>query len=215
MTHIKFSVDELRTTQSQEMKTAAIDRIEIANSRLLELTNVLVETSQNEGGRYLYTTEQTDLNKLAEQVLYDHRGDVAAHLITVEKEFSRDLRPVFVDVPHTKSILQILLENAIRYSKKGGVVRMKTQNKEHVVMLSVQDEGIGISVGEMKLLFSKFYRTPEATAADTEGVGMGLFIARTIAENQGGKLHATSPGMGLGSTFFLELPAYNAKKKPV
>jgi len=215
MTHIKFSVDELRTTQSQEMKTAAIDRIEIANSRLLELTNVLVETSQNEGSRHLYTMEQTDLNKLAEQVLHDRRGDIAARLITVEKELSPDLKPVFVDIPHTKSVLQILLENAIMYSKKGGVVRVKTQNKERTVVLSVQDRGVGISAGEMKLLFSKFYRTPEATAADTEGMGMGLFIARTIAENQGGKLRATSPGMGLGSTFFLELPAYNAKKKPV
>lgn len=210
MTHIKYSVEELRSTQSQEMKTAAIDRIEIANGRLIELTNVLVEGSQSENSDYLYMKEQVGLNELIESVLHDHRGDIATKLVTIKKEFAPDLKPVYVDVTRTKSITQILLENAINYSRKGGVITIRTRNKERGVVFSIQDEGIGMTKEEKKLLFSKFYRAPEALAADTEGMGMGLFIARTIAENFGGKLYAESPGKNLGSTFFLELPAYRA-----
>ncbi len=207
MTYIKFSVDELRSNPSDEMKKAAVDRIEIANNRLIELTNVLVETSQRGSSDYTYTKTRSDLNQLIEEALYTHRGGIAAKFITVKRELATDLPLVTIDTERTKSVLQILIENAVMYSHKGGTVTIQTKSEGGQVVCAVHDEGMGIAPDEMRLIFNKFYRSTRSAAADTEGIGMGLFIAKNIVEQQGGKLWMASRGKDLGSTFFLSFPS--------
>lgn len=206
MTHIKFSVDEIRSNPSEEKIKVAVDRIEIANNRLIELMDMLVETSQKNKGEYAYTKISVNLNRLVEEALYTHQADIRVKSITVKKELASDLALISVDTERTKSVLQILVENAVMYSSQGGSVAIQTRNDGHEVICLVHDEGIGISPDEMHLIFNKFYRSPRSTVIDTEGIGMGLFIAKNIVERQGGKLWITSPGKNLGSTFFLSFP---------
>jgi signal transduction histidine kinase len=100
-------------------------------------------------------------------------------------------------------VASILLDNAVKYTPSGGSVAVRVQEYDGGVALAVSDTGVGISEDQLPLIFERFYR---ADAARTEeGVGLGLSIARQIAEAHGGSIEARSRP-GVGSSFALVLP---------
>jgi len=105
-------------------------------------------------------------------------------------------------------VLQILLDNAAHYCPAGGpvIITIISQGGRSIVV-RVADTGVGISKDELPRIFNKFFRGTEAKKIDTEGMGIGLFMARRTIEKQGGKLWAESAGENKGSTFFIRLPA--------
>jgi two-component system, OmpR family, sensor histidine kinase SenX3 len=100
-----------------------------------------------------------------------------------------------------------LLDNAVKYSgpKKDIEVRLETPNIDDVV-LSVRDNGIGISRNELKRVFRRFYRVHTAATGQVKGTGLGLFIVRSVARRHGGDAFVHSEGEGRGSTFSIRLP---------
>ena len=102
--------------------------------------------------------------------------------------------------------MQVLLDNAVSYSSQGGRVVLSVSNEGKFGRLAVRDSGIGISSEELSRIFSQFYRGGEARRVDTEGMGIGLSIAQSIAKRQNGKITVASEGLGKGSTFSLYLP---------
>ena len=97
----------------------------------------------------------------------------------------------------------ILLDNAVKYTPNGGNITVSVGEEDGGAALAVSDTGIGISEEQLPLVFERFYRADAARAE--EGVGLGLSIARQIAEAHGGTLEARSK-LGVGSTFVLLLP---------
>lgn len=97
----------------------------------------------------------------------------------------------------------IFLDNAVKYTPDGGRVTVGVEEKNDVVELVVSDTGVGIPEDQLPLVFERFYRAD--TARGEDGVGLGLSIARQIAEAHGGKVHATST-LGVGSQFVFTLP---------
>ncbi len=100
-----------------------------------------------------------------------------------------------------------LLDNAIKYSGENVEVRVRleTPDEKHVV-LSVQDQGVGIPADDVKLIFRRFYRVSHRSLAHVKGTGLGLFIVKAIAQKHGGKVFAESEGEGQGTTVTLQLP---------
>ncbi len=129
--------------------------------------------------------------------------------VTVEQTMEPDLPPVMGDRDALSHCLQNLITNAVKY---GGAdrwigVRATTEgiNGEQQVCISVADHGGGIDPAELRRVFEPFYRSPEVTEAQIHGSGLGLTIARSIAEAMGGQLTVTSEP-GKGSAFTLHLP---------
>jgi two-component system OmpR family sensor kinase len=104
-------------------------------------------------------------------------------------------------------VASILLDNAVKYTPDGGSVAVRVEAKDDGVSLAVSDSGVGIFEDQLPLVFERFYRADTARAE--EGVGLGLSIARQIAEGHGGTIEATSK-VGVGSTFVLLLPCQKA-----
>jgi two-component system, OmpR family, sensor histidine kinase SenX3 len=100
-----------------------------------------------------------------------------------------------------------VLDNAIKYSGENVDVRVRlaAPDDKHLV-LSVQDNGIGIPPDDVKRIFRRFYRVTHRSLAHIKGTGLGLFIVKAIAEKHGGKVSAESAGEGQGATFTIELP---------
>jgi len=114
---------------------------------------------------------------------------------------------VLGDPDELKAAVWNLLDNAVKYSN--GSVRVEVDLlpvDARRVAVRVRDHGIGISRGELKRIFRRFYRIPEAMAMRVKGSGLGLFIVSTIARRHGGRVSAESDGAGKGSTFTLQLP---------
>ena len=107
------------------------------------------------------------------------------------------------DPKWTEEALCNLLDNAVKYTPSGGTVTVEVKNYELFSAIRVTDTGPGISEAEQAKIFGRFYRA--SGAWQTEGVGIGLYLTRQIAEKQGGYVKVESmPGMG--STFLLYIP---------
>ncbi len=112
---------------------------------------------------------------------------------------------VLADIPYIERVLANLIVNALKFSPKGGLVRVSTRKDEEEVVTSVQDEGVGIPVDEIPYIFDKYRR---GGGRGEEGTGLGLFIVKTIVEAHGGSIWVESKPRR-GTTFSFSLPLAN------
>lgn len=112
---------------------------------------------------------------------------------------------IYADLDQLNEILANLLENAIKYTKSGGV-EMIVSEKNSRVRFSIKDSGIGIPAEDMPHLFQKFYRVDNSDTREIGGTGLGLYLIKKLAENLGGTINVESE-YGRGSTFSVEFPA--------
>jgi histidine kinase len=107
-----------------------------------------------------------------------------------------------------RQIISNIVDNSIKYTQKGGVrILLEHDNKQHKIRIKVSDSGIGLSQDDVHHLFGKFTRGSQGQRENTEGSGLGLYVASHMLEAQHGKIWVDSPGPGLGSTFIIELPS--------
>lgn len=170
---------------------------------LSRLVDQLLDVSRLERGRELLL-----------QIAPCHLDQVLRNLVrSYQQRSSRDLfelllpaevSPVEADEMRLTQVLENLLSNAVKYSPKGGRVRISLERDEAGVRVVVSDQGRGMTPEELAKAFDKFYRSNTADTAPS-GTGLGLFIARSIAEAHGGSLTAESR-LGEGTTMIFTLP---------
>jgi two-component system, OmpR family, sensor histidine kinase SenX3 len=114
---------------------------------------------------------------------------------------------VLADPEELKTAFVNLLDNSIKYSEEDPriSIRAKSTALNNRVAIVIRDNGIGIPPADLKRVFKRFYRVPESGRA-RKGTGLGLFIVKGIIEKHGGRITAESKGVGLGSTFIVQLP---------
>jgi PAS domain S-box-containing protein len=179
-----------------------------SNERMIRLINDLLNVTRIEEGRFLYNIKKQDIIKIAQQVI-DPLREVAERK-GLKFEFQkpkRKLPEIEVDSEKISLCFQNLIENAIHYTKPGGKVKVSIKylkNKKEI-LISVQDTGIGIPKDQQQRVFSRFFRGANAIRAETEGTGLGLFIAKNIVTAHGGKIWFESEE-GKGTTFYFTLP---------
>jgi signal transduction histidine kinase len=143
-----------------------------------------------------------DLGALAKEATETaDNGKVSVEFVPNE----HDVTATF-DRERVMQVASILLDNALKFTPEGGSVKVRVEEEDGSVALTVSDTGVGISEEQLPLIFERFYRADAARAED--GVGLGLSIARQIAESHGGTIEARS-NLGVGSTFVLLLPRQN------
>ncbi len=103
-------------------------------------------------------------------------------------------------------LVRNLVDNAIRYTRPGGTIRIGLSSDDDTVRLTVADTGLGIPTKDLPRVFERFYRVDRARSRETGGTGLGLAIVKHVAENHGGSVDVTSE-LGRGSTFVVSLPA--------
>jgi len=123
----------------------------------------------------------------------------------VELMIADDLPLVYVDPALVESALSQLIENATKYSAPDTPISITAVLNGKAIQIEVADEGEGIALGEIEKVFGRFYRSPRHANA-TSGSGLGLWIARELIETCGGRVQASSPGVGCGTTFRIDLP---------
>jgi len=179
-----------------------------SNERMIYLINDLLNVTRIEEGRFLYETKKGDIIKISKSVLGPLKEIARRKKLKIVFDYpKRDLPKVEVDTEKISLAIQNLVDNAINYTKPGGEVRVGLdyfKNKKEI-MFSVQDNGIGISDNQKKRIFSKFFRGANAVRAETEGTGLGLYIAKNIIEAHQGKIWFKSKE-NQGTTFFFTLP---------
>ena len=169
--------------------------------KLQTLIEALVKTSRLETGILALHPRSGEISPVVERAAAQYAPKAAEKGITLTLG-QRSGSAVF-DPKWTEEALCNLLDNAVKYTPSGGTVTVEVKNYELFSAIRVTDTGPGISEEEQTKIFGRFYRAPGAWQA--EGVGIGLYLTRQIAEKQGGYVKVEStPGMG--STFSLYLP---------
>jgi signal transduction histidine kinase len=184
-----------------------IGHIQKSTNSLVDLTNLLANLSVTDEKTFDYNFVKLDLNSLIEDLVNESQEKVKAKNITL-LPLANSTNFVLADEHKIKFVFQTLLDNAISYTDKGGKVSFEIFTNEQNVTTKVIDTGIGIDENEIKHIFTKFYRTEAGKKTDTEGMGIGLYLAQIIIEKHHGKIWVESKGEGKGSSFFVSLPIY-------
>jgi len=171
-------------------------------SRLAELISDVLDTSRIEAGTFSYSFEDVDLA----QVIRDTAA-AAAHgqdEVAVEAHVREPLPMIRGNRDRLRQVLVNLIDNAVKYSSPGDAVKVEAHAMNGRVLIEVHDSGPGIPTQHQNVIFEKFGRVHGETAKP--GTGLGLFIARSIAEAHGGALAVHSHPEHQGATFTLTLP---------
>lgn len=193
---------ERREELTAEQRDQLLSLIAGEASRLTVLVADVLDTSRIEAGTFSYQFGEVDVASLVEDVVAT--ASVRQTEVGVRAVLGESLPPVGGDRERLRQVLTNLIENAVKYSAEGDAVEVTAQREDVYVRISVSDRGPGIPDDQQQLIFEKFGRA-EVEGGSKPGTGLGLFIARSIAEAHGGTLEVQSRRDG-GATFTLSLP---------
>jgi signal transduction histidine kinase/GAF domain-containing protein len=194
-----------RGPQLIDWQIEALQGIDQATSRLVELTEDLLDVTRLQAGRLKLLTEPLDLIALARRVVARLQMTTERHQLSMHTD--DEYLIVDVDRQRIEQVLSNLIGNGIKYSPDGGPVEITlSQDQEtHMALMIVSDRGIGIPSMQQRQIFGRFIRADNASAQGIGGTGLGLYLCRELVERQGGRIWFESEE-GQGSKFFVTLP---------
>jgi signal transduction histidine kinase len=192
---VEFSVDDRRRLLQIIAGQAA---------RLSQITEEVLLASRLDSGELPVGRERVDVAAVASQTLDAMRSQLPERT-TLELDVAAPSGSAFADRDRLQQVLVNLVDNAVKYSPNGGVVRVSVEGRPQTVRVSVADEGLGIPISEQQRVFEKFYRLDTRLTRAGGGTGLGLYIAGELVRRMGGRIAVRSEP-GVGSTFTVDLP---------
>jgi signal transduction histidine kinase len=171
--------------------------------RMERMVYDLLDAARVEAGSLDLHMERSDARDLARAAVDLFDPATRTHQLAVS--VPDEPVPLTCDPGRIEQVLSNLVSNAIKYSPRGGAVRIAVARDRETVVFSVSDEGIGMSATDIEHIFEPFRRTG-ISKETIPGVGLGLFVARRIVEAHGGRITVAS-AVGKGSTFAVHLPS--------
>ena len=185
---------------------ASFEVIHREASRLETLINDLLELSHVEAGAHQLHRQMVSPIDLADAVVERLGFQFQDKGVILHNQVGEGLPALSVDPDRIGQVLLNLLGNALQSTPAGGEVTLSARREGRQLLFSVSDTGIGIAPEHLPHIFTRFYRVDHSRSRAGGGSGIGLTIARSLAEAHGGSVYAESAGAGLGSTFTLSLP---------
>jgi PAS domain S-box-containing protein len=177
-----------------------------SSRHLLQLINDILDLAKVESGKMDFRPESVDLGKLAGEVRDIVRGLAGSKRLSVEIQVDPDAATAVVDPARVKQILYNYLSNAIKFTPEGGRVDIRILPEGPALFrIDVQDTGVGILPEDLSKLFVEFQQLDASAAKRYQGTGLGLALAKRLAEAHGGHVTVRSTP-GEGSTFSVILP---------
>jgi signal transduction histidine kinase len=200
---VKLLLEE--KVEDEETRREFLGIIDRECAHLAALVSDFLDVSKIEAGRMEMRKEPLSLDGLVTKTAAAFKTMADEKAITIDTDLPADLPPVEGDGERLGQVLANLVSNAIKFSEAGGriVVRARVEGPELVV--SVQDQGIGIATEALPHLFERFYQADESGTRWQGGTGLGLNISRQIVEAHGGRMWVDS-NVGEGSTFSFAIP---------
>jgi PAS domain S-box-containing protein len=190
----------------EEERRTFLRYIASESGRLTEIVDQLLNVARLDAGDLQVEPERIDVGSVVSEVVgtVEDAGGVNGHRF--ELDLPEEPLAAEADREKVRQVFSILVENALKYSPRGGTVTVGARRKEDTVEVRVVDEGVGIPQAEQQRIFRKFYRAESSTRDGAAGTGLGLFIAKELVTAMGGRIWVDS-AEGEGSSFAFELPA--------
>ncbi len=153
--------------------------------------------------------KELDINDLIHQVTTNFRLKVENNQGKIVERLEAKSRIILADEVHFTNVIFNLLDNAVKYRKGTPILYVRTWNKNNGVVISVKDNGVGISKEDQKRIFEKFYRVPTGNVHDVKGFGLGLAYVKKIVDDHSGQISVESE-IDVGTKFDIYLPLKNS-----
>ena len=174
-------------------------------SRMAELVKDLLIVSRIETENLFLKEKRFCLSDIIKELIVEFGPVAKASNVTISFEDQKDLPQIMADPFQIKQVIENLLDNAIRYIKEKGKVKLKLKLEHNNFYFEINDTGVGIPQKDKKYIFQKFFRADNAMKYQTQGSGLGLYIVKSIIKKSKGKIGFKSQE-GQGSTFWFTLP---------
>jgi signal transduction histidine kinase len=195
------------------------DLLEIAGTnteRLIQLVNDILEIFRMETGKLQLRPTPASIAELIGKACSQQQKEAEAAGIRMETRLATNLPPVLADTEQLQMVLEKLISNAIKFSARGGSVRIGAEpmpDNPKSVLVWVQDQGQGIPAEAQERIFEKFEQAESVMTRQHQGSGLGLAICRGVVEGHGGRIWVKSEPRK-GSTFYLTLPTAQSGARP-
>jgi two-component system phosphate regulon sensor histidine kinase PhoR len=201
--YIETLLDTPKTSREELARILQI--MERHSKRLGLLVDDLLSLAQLESSSANLEIGEVQLSELFEHVLRDWKERLAGKHLRLIVDLPSDMPPIRADETRLQEVLYNLLENAVKYSRENGEIRLQAERCGREIVISVRDNGIGISRDDLPRIFERFYRADKARSREFGGTGLGLSIVKHIAQLHGGRVEAESEA-GKGTTIRVLLP---------
>ncbi len=175
-----------------ESQTEYLERIKNEVLRLSRLVRQLLDLSRIQAGDRKFEFSVFDICEVARQIVLSFEQKIDEKQLDVEFECEEDRMKVYADKDSIHQILYNICDNAVKFSRPGGKYKVSITSKKQKVHVSVYNEGEGIAAEDLPFVFERFYKTDKSRGLDKTGVGLGLYISKTIIDAHGETIKADS-----------------------
>jgi two-component system phosphate regulon sensor histidine kinase PhoR len=202
---IKAVADTLRdgAINDKELARYFLDQINAEVDSMTQMVSELIELSQIETGSARLKLEKTSLNALIGEVISHLSPQAERKPVTISSELQQDLPETEVDPDRIREVATNILHNAIKFTPAGGRIIVSSSSASGELVVSIADNGIGISEADLPHIFERFFKADKSRSET--GSGLGLAIAKHIVQAHGGRINVESR-LGQGSVFSFSLP---------
>lgn len=201
--YIETMLDDPKLSRGETIRILEV--MDQHSKRLGLLANDLLTLAHLESGSSELQLSEIDLLRFLSDLVRDWRKKFLTKNLEAVVDVAENCSTIRADEERLREIFDNLLDNALKYSDKGGAIRLTAQRRKGDIALSVGDSGVGISPDDLPRIFERFYRADKARSRELGGTGLGLSIVKHIAQLHGGRVEADSE-LGRGTTIRVILP---------
>ena len=188
-----------------EMHEKYLHIVQNETERLTKLTNGLLSLNNLSSRGMILEKTDFDINRTIRETAASFEGTCREKGLKIDLVLTEHIMLVHADMAKIQQVLYNLLDNAIKFSHKGGVVKIETTERGAKVFVSVKDNGIGIPKEDQKYIYDRFYKSDASRGKDRKGTGLGLAIVREIVKAHDENINLISTE-GEGSEFIFSVP---------
>jgi two-component system phosphate regulon sensor histidine kinase PhoR len=205
--YIEVLLDEPETSREELARILSV--MERHSKRLRRLVDDLLSLAQLESSQAKLELSVVRVDELFNNLIRDWKEKLAAKNLKVIVDLASEALTLRADGTRLEEVLHNLLDNAVKFSRENGQIYLQAVRRDSEMVLSVADNGLGISKEHLPRIFERFYRADKARSRELGGTGLGLAIVKHIAQLHGGRVEAESE-LGRGTTIRVVLPLRSA-----
>ena len=208
LSNLRWTIELLMSGRLGKIEEGQIEYFKILKEnlgRMQELVSDLLIVSRIETATLPLKKEETSLKEVIGQLISEFQPFAKASNVEIEFNQQENLPKVLTDPSQIRLVVENFLDNATRYIKNSGRVKVLLEKRGKNLYFEIEDNGVGIPQRDQKYIFQKFFRSENILKYQTQGTGLGLYISKAIIEKSGGKVGFKSQE-NKGSTFWFTLP---------
>ena len=205
LTSISWMTKELEEDLSKEERNNILQKISNSTKKVLDIVDLFVGIKEL-NNHASYDFKATSVRDIIEKSITKYREDIKNKNINFQISTFKDIPLITLDLNKISFVIDTMLENSLFYTKNKGHISIDANFDKKVLTIIIKDDGIGFDNFEKMKIFNKFYRSKDAILMNPNGMGLKLYLSKTIIKRHKGEIYLESNGKDRGTTAYIKLP---------